>query len=147
MPVIPELAHLAEHPELALSITTGTEHFSVGQTTLTVHGSGAVEIDNRRAGSHQRYTGQLSPSETAAFGGEMASLGLVALSSDRTTYEMGEMTVTIEVRSGDRVVVHTDLPADERFSDDRVARLVGAYEGLVGRFTDGALPYGRPVTG
>jgi hypothetical protein len=142
----PGLANFAEHPELAVSVTCGTEYWSYGQTTLTVHGSGAVEVDNRRAGHETHYSGQLEPSEVASFGAEMAELGLTKLSSDRTRYEMGETTVTIEVRNGERVLHHADLPADDRFTDDGLGRVVEAYDELVGRFTDGALPYGPPVS-
>ena len=140
------LADFPEHPELAVSVTLGTEHFSYGQTKLSVHGSGTVEIDNRRSGRHQRYTGQLDPGDLAAFGDEMAELGLTTLSSGRKTYEMGETTVTIELRNGDTVLHHADIPGDDRFSNDRLDRLVRAYDKLVSRFTDGALPYGSPVT-
>jgi hypothetical protein len=136
------LAHFAEHPELAVAVTSGTEHWSYGQTTLTVHGSGAVEVDNRRSGRHQRYTGRLDPDDLAAFCDEMAGLGLTTLSSTRTTYEMGEATVTIELRDGDAVLHHADLPADDRFANDGLDRLVRAYDALVSRVTDGALPYG-----
>ena len=140
------LADFAEHPELAVSVTLGTEHFSHGQTRLTVHGSGAVEVDNLRAGHHRRYRGELGHDDLAAFGDEMAEIGLTALSSPRTTYEMGETTVTIELRDRDAVVHHADIPADDRFSNASLDRLVRAYDELVSRFTDGALPYGSPVT-
>ncbi len=139
------LAHFAQHPELAVAVTSGTEHWSYGQTKLTVHGSGAVEVDNRRAGRHLHYSGRLDPADLAAFGDEMAELGLTTLSSGRRTYEVGETTVTIELRDGDTVLHHADLPADERFSNDGLCRLVQAYDTLVRRFTDGALPYGPPV--
>lgn len=139
------LAHFAEDPELAIVVTLGTEHWSYGQTTLTVHGSGAVAVDNRRAGRHQQYTGQLDPGELAAFGEQMAKLGLTGLSSRRKTYEMGEATLTIELREGDTVLHHADLPVDDRFSDDGLDLLVRAYDALVNRFTDGALPYGPAV--
>jgi hypothetical protein len=141
----PGLLAFAEHPELSVAVTCGTEHWSYGRTRLTVHGSGAVEVDNLRAGHEAHYSGRLERPEVEAFGEEMAELGLTTLSSDRTRYEMGETTVTIEVRDGDTVRHHADLPADERFSDDRLGRLVEIYEKLVSRFTDGALPYGPPV--
>ena len=139
------LAHFAEHPELAVAVTFGTEHWSYGQTQLTVHGSGAVEVDNRRAGRQVQYTGRLDPRDVAAFGEEMAELGLTRLSSGRKAYEVGETTVTIELRDGDPVLHHADLPADDRYSNDGLSRLVQTYETLVRRFTDGALPYGPPV--
>ncbi len=139
------LADFAEHPELTVSVTLGTEHWSYGQTKLTVHGSGTVEVDNRRSGHHRQYRGRLGPAELAAFGDELAELGLTTLASDRTRYEMGEATVTIELRDGDTVLHHADLPADDRFSSDGLYRLVRAYDTLVSKFTDGALPYGPPV--
>lgn len=140
------LADFPEHPELAISITLGTEHFSYGQTRLTVHGSGAVEVDNRRVGRQQRYTGELGPGDLAAFGDEVAKLELTTLSAPRTTYEMDETTVTIELRDGDTVLQHADIPGDDRFSNERLDRLVRVYDSLVSRVTDGALPYGSPVT-
>ena len=143
------LADFPEHPELAVSVSLGTEHFSYGQTRLTVHGSrysGAAEGDNRRAGRHERYTGELAPRDLQAFGDEVAKLDLAALAAQRTTYEMGETTVTIELRDGDTVVHHADIPGDDRFSDEGLDRLVRAYDKLVSRFTDGALPYGSPVS-
>jgi hypothetical protein len=125
-----------------VELTTGTEHFEAGEIALRVHRDGSVEVDHRRAGEHRRYAGSLDPDELAGFAQAMDEVGIDTLTSPRTTWAMGEDTLRIEVRDGVTLLHHAEIPADERFDDERVARVGRAYDGVVEKLTGGDLPYG-----
>lgn len=125
-----------------VGFTTGTEHFEAGEIALRVHRGGSVEIDHRRAGEHRRYTGSLDPDELAGFAQTMREVGIDTLTSPRTTWATGEDTVRIEVRDGATLVHRAEIPADERYDDQRVARVTQTSDQIVERVTGGDLPYG-----
>ena len=50
----------------------------------------------------------------------MSEVGIDTLTSPRTTWAMGEDTLRIEVRDGDRRVHSAEIPAGERDHDERV---------------------------
>jgi hypothetical protein len=132
----------AELSSWTVELTTGTEHFEAGEIALRVQQGGAVEVDHRRAGEHRRYTGSLDPDELARFEETMGEVGIDTLTSPRTTWAMGEDTLRIEVRDGATLVHRAEIPADERYDDDRVARVTQAYDRIVEQLTGGDLPYG-----
>jgi hypothetical protein len=132
----------ADLPDWTVELATGTEHFEAGEIALRVHQGGSVEVDHRRAGEHRRYSGSLEPDELADFAQAMGEVGIDTLTSPRTTWAVGEDTLKIEVRDGDMVVHRAEIPADERYDDERVARVTAAYDRLVEQATGGELPYG-----
>jgi hypothetical protein len=125
-----------------VELATGTEHYDAGEIVLRVHRDGAVEVDHRRAGDHRRYTGSLDGDELARFADLMGDVGIDTLTSPRTTWAMGEDTLRIAVRDGDRLVHSADIPAGERYDDERVGRVTKAYDQIVEDVTEGNLPYG-----
>jgi hypothetical protein len=135
-------ARFADLSNWTVELTTGTEHYEAGEIALRVHRGGPVEVDQRRAGEHRQYTGSLDPDELARFAQAMGEVGIDTLTSSRTTWAMGEDTLRIEVRDGAMLVHRAELPADERYDDERVARVTREYDRIVEQFTGGDLPYG-----
>jgi len=132
----------ADLSDWAVELATGTEHFEAGEIVLCVQRDGSVEVDHRRAGEHRRYTGSLDTDERARFTQLMREVGIDTLTSPRTTWAMGEDTLRIEVRDGNRLVHSAEIPAGERYDDERVGRVTKAYDQIVERLTEGNLPYG-----
>lgn len=131
-----------DHSDWTVELTTGTEHFEAGEIALRVHRGGAVEVDHRRAGEHRGYAGSLDRDQLAGFAQMMREVGIDTLTSARTTWAIGEDTLRIEVRDGDRLVHRAEIPADDRHDDERVGRVAKAYDQIVERLTAGNLPYG-----
>ena len=132
----------ADLSDWTVELTTGTEHFEAGEIVLCVHRDGSVEVDHRRAGEHRRYTGSLDTEERAGFAQLMSEVEIDTLASPRTTWAMGEDTLRIAVRDVDRLVHSAEIPAGERYDDERVGRVMKAYDEIVERLTEGNLPYG-----
>jgi hypothetical protein len=129
-------------PELAIEISEGIEHWRAGEITLTVDGSGAVEVRHRRAGEEHRYAGTLSPDELARFAARLAELGYANLATVARMQERDELTVTLSIRRRDEVVHRAEIPSGERDDDPRLAGVMAEYESLVDRVTEHDLPYG-----
>jgi hypothetical protein len=129
-------------PELAIEISEGIEHWRAGEITLTVHGSGAVEVRHRRAGEERRYVGALDPDELARFAGRLAELGYATLAAVNREQQRDELTVTLSIRRSGEEVHRAEIPSGERDDDPRLAGVMAEYEALVDRVTDHDLPYG-----
>jgi hypothetical protein len=132
----------ADLSDWTVELTTGTEHFEAGEIALRVHQGGSVEVDHRRAGNQRRYTGSLDADELAHFAQVMGEVGIETLSSPRTTWAVGEDTVRIVVRDGDTLVHRAEIPAGERYDNERVGRVTKVYDQIVAQLTEGNLPYG-----
>jgi hypothetical protein len=131
---------LADDPELVLEVAKGTEYWRHGRVAVSVHGTGDVEVDHWRSGEHTRYTSTLDPAELERLDRELADLDVARLAPARNTYRPDEQTVTVELRRGDEVLHHADLPAGDRESDDRLDRLMTIYDDLVTRVSGGVAP-------
>ncbi|MBE2317529.1 hypothetical protein DVA67_016215 [Solirubrobacter sp. CPCC 204708] len=139
---MPPSSRMADLADWTVELTTGTEHFEAGEIALRVRHGGSVEVDHRRAGDHRRYTGLLDADELARFAEAMRETGIDTLVSTRTEWATGEDTLRVEVRDGDAPVHRAEIPAGERFDDERVGRVLRAYDEVVERVTEGRLPYG-----
>jgi hypothetical protein len=137
-----DIRRLADDPDLSVEISTGTEHWQVGEITLVVAGSGDVEVIHRQAGTETRYTGSLDHDELEHFSRGLADNGFLELAPTRTEYVPDESTVTLALRRGGEDLHRAFLPEGERHDRDELDRLIRDYEQLVERVTGGALPWG-----
>jgi hypothetical protein len=133
---------LPDDPELAIEISEGIEHWRAGEITLTVEGSGAVQVRHRRAGEERRYAGTLDEDELARLAGRLAELGFATLAAVDRDQEPDELTVTLSIRRGGEELRRVEIPSGERDDDPRLAGVVAEYESLVDRVTEHDLPYG-----
>lgn len=129
---------LADDPDLELEVAKGTEYWRYGRVAVTVRGTGEVQVDHWRSGEHQRYTSTLDRAELERLDGELAALEVTRLEPSRNVYRPDEQTVTVELRRGDEVLHHADLPAGDRDSDARLDRLMNVYDDLAARVSEGA---------
>ena len=88
-----DLARLADHPELAVLVTQGTEYWRSGQIRLAVNGVGVAEVDHRRSGEFRRYSERLSREEIEQLAADLTALGFTELESSRGEYQPDEQTV------------------------------------------------------
>src|SRR3954447_4612612 len=137
-----DISRLADEPDVSVEISTGTEHWQVGEITLVVDGAGRAEVIHRQAGTENRYTGSLSPEEVAGFGRRLAGNGFLELAPGRTDYEPDESTVTLALRRNGDDVHRAFLPEGERYDREQLDGILRDYEQLVERVTDGDLPWG-----
>jgi hypothetical protein len=128
---------------MALEIRTGTEHWRAGEITLAVDGSGAASVVHRRAGQETRYDATLDESEVSGLARRLQDLDVGGTRSDIRDHKPDEMSVTLALRRHGEIVHEADRPESERHDDERFAALMGDYDRLVERLTDGALPYGQ----
>ena len=137
-----DVRRLADDPELSVEISTGTEHWRVGEITLVVEGTGEAQVIHRKAGTETRYTRSLGHEELAGLAGRLADDGFLELAPSRNEYVPDESTVTLALRRGGEDVHRAHLPEGDRYERPGLDRLLDDYEGLVERITDGALPWG-----
>jgi hypothetical protein len=133
---------LPHDPELAIEISEGNEHWRAGEITLTVEGSGAVEVRHRRAGEERRYAGTLEPAELERFARRLGELGYASLATVDREQPRDELTVTLSIRRHGEEVQRAEIPSGERDDDPRLAGVMAEYESLVDRVTGHDLPYG-----
>jgi len=133
---------LADDPDLMIEISEGIEHWETGEITLTVAGSGAVEVRHRRAGEERRYERRLGPTELARFANRLADLGFESLTTVDRDQARDELTVTLSIRQRGEELHRAEIPAGEREDDLRFAGVMDEYESLVDRVTGHDLPYG-----
>ena len=107
---------------------------------MTVRGTGEVDVDHWRSGEHNRYTGTLDRAERERIDEELAALDVTHLAPSRNVYRPDEQTITVELRRGDEVLHHADLPAGDRDSDERLDRLMRIYDDLVTQVSGGVAP-------
>jgi hypothetical protein len=131
---------LADDPDLTLVVAKGTEHWRHGRVAVAVHGTGDVEVDHWRSGEHRRYASTLDRAELQRLDDELAALEVTRLAPARDVYRPDEQTVTVELRRGDDVLHHADLPAGDRDSDAGLDRLMRIYDDLVERVSGGLAP-------
>lgn len=136
------LRRLPGDPDVAVEISRGMEHWRAGEITLTVAGSGAVEVRHRRAGEERRYTGSLDADALGRLAGRLDELGFASLAPARRGQQRDELTVTLALRRGGEAVHRAEIPEGQRDDDPRLAGVLDEYESLVERVTDRDLPYG-----
>ena len=136
------LRKLADDPDLAIEIRNGTEHWRGGEITLTVRGSGDVEVLHRRSGQERRYSATFGPDRVARLSAKLVELGLTSPRAKPSVIGRDEGVTTLTLRRGDEVLHRVELAGGERHQDERLDGAMRLYEELVAEVTDGALPFG-----
>jgi len=131
---------LADHPDLAVEVTTGTEHWRVGEIALVVGGDGSVDVVNRRAGKEQRFSGRIERDAVDALGGDLAGLELPGRGGPS---EPHETAVKVAVRRDGDVLSAGEAWSGRRYEDERLDALLRRCDVIVADVTDGRLPYGE----
>jgi hypothetical protein len=130
---------LADHPDLTVEVTTGTEHWRVGEIALVVGGDGSVDVLNRRAGREQRFSGQLERDAVDALGGDLAGLELPGRGGPS---EPDEAAVKVAVRRDGAVLSAGEAWDGRRYEDGRLDGLLRRCDAIVADVSGGRLPYG-----
>ena len=130
---------LGDHPDLTVAVTTGTEHWRVGEIALVVRADGSVDVLNRRAGKQQRFSGQVDREAVDALGSELAGLELPGRGGPS---EPDETPVKIAVRRDDEVLSAGEAWDGRRHEDARLDGLLRRCDEIVAGVTGGRLPYG-----
>lgn len=130
----------ADHPDLAIAVTTGTEHWRMGEITLVVGGDGSVDVHNRRAGKEQRFSGRIERAAVDALGSDVAGLELPGPGGSR---EPDETAVKVAVRRAGDVLSAGEAWSGRRFEDGRLDGLLRRCDAIITAVSDGRLPYGE----
>lgn len=131
---------LAAHPDLEVEVTTGTEHWRVGEIALVVGGDGSVDVLNRRAGREQRFSGQIDRDAVDALGSDLAGLELPGRGGPS---EPDETAVKVAVRRDGEVLSAGEAWNGRRYDDGRLDGLLRRCDAIVADVTGGRLPYGE----
>lgn len=130
---------LADHPDLTVEVTTGTEHWRVGEIALAVGGDGSVDVLNRRAGKEQRFSGRVDRAVVDALGGDLAGLELPGRGGSSGP---DETAVKVAVRRDGDVLSAGEAWSGGRHEDGRLDGLLRRVDAIVADVSGGRLPYG-----
>jgi hypothetical protein len=136
------LRKLADDPELAIEIRDGTEYWRGGEITLTVHGSGVVDVVHRRSGEERAYSDTIERDRVAELAGALADYGFTDFRAHRTVLVPDELVTRLALRRGNEVLYEAEVPGGERHDDEDLDAVMRRYERLVAEVTNGALPFG-----
>jgi hypothetical protein len=136
------LEELAAHPDAAVTIGAGTEHWERGATTLTVHGDGRTEVHNRAHGEERELEGRLDPTRVAELGRELVRLGLTSLRPHPGDRLPGDVPVWVAVERAGETLHEAKLWHGDRYRDPELDSMLRSYQRLVEELTDGELPFG-----
>jgi hypothetical protein len=129
----------ADHHDLTVEVTTGTEHWRTGEIALVVGGDGSVDVLNRRAGSEQRFRGRLERAAVDALGSDLAGLELPGRGGPS---EPDETAVKVFVRRDGDVLSAGEAWDGRRYEDARLDGLLRRCDAIVADVSGGRLPYG-----
>ena len=133
------LAHLAEHASLTVSIRTGTEHWKLGQITLTLRGDGQAQVVNLRAGERLEFSSQLEPDEVARVGKLLARHKLTLPRTSKLPRKPGDTPVELTLRDGDDQLSHVQIWYADRFKDADLDAILRESDRLVHKVSAGEL--------
>lgn len=137
------LRNLADHPDLAVEITMGTEHWRNGEIELQVRGDGEVTIHQHRAGGQRDYGGRIEADRVRRLGEELAADDLGDLRDSGGDRKPDDVPVRIRLARDGETLHDATVRHSDRWRDERLNRVIRRYEELVKELTDGALPHGR----
>jgi hypothetical protein len=139
-PAPEELADLPAHPDVTLSVRTGTEHWRAGEITLRARGDGDAVVHNRSRGEDRAFNGRLDPAAVADLGRQVALVGSAPAAADRTP---GDEPVLIAVERDGESLLQLDRWHGDRYGDAALDAVLTQADRLVAQITDGELPFGR----
>ena len=135
------LRSLSRHADAVVSVTGGTEHFGKGLVTLSVHGTGRIQIINRRSGKTTTYEGKLTTAQVEQLGRTFSDAGFTTLESPGPPRAPGDTPVVLEVRRGDRQVFRRELWHGDRYQQPGLDTILKRSDAIVTETTNGELPY------
>jgi hypothetical protein len=134
------LADLCAHPDAALSVRTGIEHWHTGQITLRARGDGQAVVHNVRSGEQRTFEGMIEPGVLGELGRHVTRVGSAPVVTHRVP---GDQPVRIAVERGGETLLVLDRWHADRYADDGLHALLTLADRLVAELTGGELPFGR----
>ena len=128
----------------AVEVAVGREHFRNGEVALTVHGSGELDVVQLRSGAERDWHGRLEAERLQALADELAELDVAALRPSGRGRDPDDDPIRLALRSGGEQVHEARLWHADRYTDERLDRLLERWQALTEEVTGGALPYGEP---
>ena len=122
-------------------MTTGTEHFGKGLVTLSVYGSGKIEIVNLRVGKTTKYDGKLAPVEVEQLGISFSKAGFTTAKTSGPPRSPGDTPVVFELRRGSKQLFRRELWHGDRYEQPGLDQIIKRNDAIVQENTDGELPY------
>ena len=136
------LRELPGDPGLELSIRDGIEHWDGGEIQLTVDGAGHAEVRHRRAGDERRYRDELDAERLGRLAARLDELGFASLRSIHRNHVPDEFDLTFRIVRDGVELLHAEIPAGERYDDERLGAIMDEFDALVEDVTGGDLPHG-----
>jgi hypothetical protein len=137
-----QLRQVSAHPDLEITIRTGTEHWRDGEITLVVRGNGAAAVTHRRAGAVASFDATLDKAEVDTFGRDLAAHRFTAARTSKLPREPGDTPVRLALHSGGKAVFEVEVWDADRDSDADLGAILTTVQRVVHRVSKGAL--GKP---
>jgi hypothetical protein len=137
-----ELAALDRHPELAVTVRAGTEHFRDGRIAVTVQGDGAAAVEQLRSGQLTTHHAQLAAARVKEVGATLARHRFTLPRTSKLPREPGDTPLYLSVARGGQLVFEAKLWFADRYDDRDLDAILKLYEALTYEVSDGKL--GQP---
>ena len=111
------LRALDRHPATTITIRYGTEHFGRGQITLTIRGDGAVDVEQRFAGTVTTYAAHLDGKQLAELGRALADHHFTAPRTSTLPRKPGDTQLVLRLSGPDAPPFETTIWYADRYKD------------------------------
>ncbi len=126
-----DLLHaLDRHPDVAVVILQGTEHFEDGLITLTIRGDGTATVEQLVSGKTQRYTAKIDAARIATLGNTLAAHRFTEARATTLPRAPGDTQLVLRVDRAGAPAFQVQLWDADRYKDadlDAILRTADAW--------------------
>lgn len=137
------LQHLADHPDVAVTVRTGLADWGTGQIALVIHGNGAVEVHNLRRNDQKIYHDQFDREQVQQLGAYLSESGFTTIQPTNAPRKPGDVPVVLLIERGGEPVYQSNLWHGDRYQSPGLDGILRRSDNLVARITGGKLPFGK----
>lgn len=134
-----ELRALDRHPELTVTIRSGTEHFRGGQITVTLRGDGSTTVEQLQAGQRTEYQARLPPARVAQVGTTLADHHFTASRKSKLPREPGDTPLILSLSRGETPIFQANLWHGDRYTVADLDAILVLYGNLMFEASGGKL--------
>ncbi len=129
----------SKHPNLTITIVTGTEHFRAGEFALSIDGGGSARVVQKNAGKTNTFELVLTEARVDEFGALLAKHRFSAKRTSKLPRQPGDSPVRLSAeRDGEKLIL-VDVWNGDRFQDSDLDAMLKAANTLVYEVSGGKI--------